>query len=313
MTLPGSTPVPKPLRAPGRAWVTEIWEASFSTGGRNYQIYLYPCTAVRVYFGHARTISERLQAEFSRGTPRCNTFDDGSATVTTCRRDGLLLQVEAGETIGSGPDTAGIDFGVADFRRTPAPFIVLEHYDYYYPFWSAPRDYFTPAVRAELDAKTGSVFGTKMRTADPVGGTHMQDVPGTAQGNWFTGGKYHRTTTDLSPFLSLVHDYVVPAQPLIVAGNSIAGLPMGIYSFDLKTEGIVNRDFDQIASIGKTYCFERFRSGQSEGGLPLGRADGAIMLTLPTAVTMRIEYVPGGTCDAAAAFVFGPNATTFER
>jgi hypothetical protein len=27
-----------------------------------------------------------------------------------------------------------------------------------------------------------------MRTADPVGGTYMQDLAGTAQGNWFLPG-----------------------------------------------------------------------------------------------------------------------------
>lgn len=313
MTLPGSVPVPRPLRAPGRAWVTEIWEASFSTGGRNYQIYLYPCTEVRVYLGHAVSISDRLQAEFSRGTPKCNTFVDGTATVTTCRRDGLSLAVAPGEIIGTGPDTAGIDFGVVDFRRPPAPFVVRDHYDFYYPFWTAPGPYFAPAARAALEAKTGSVFGTKMRTAEPVGGTHMQDVPGTAQGNWFTGGKYHRTTTDLSPFLSLIHDYVVPSQPLIVAGNSIAGLPMGIYSFDVREDGVVNRDYGATGADGKTYCFERFRTGQSEGGMPLRGADGSIMLTLPSPATMLVEYIPGGTCNAAHAFVFGPNATAFER
>lgn len=313
MTLPGSAPVPKPLRSPSRARVAEIWEASFSTGGRNYQLYLYPCTEVRVYLGHAASISPRLQEEFARGEPRCNTFHDGTATVTTCRRDGMSLIVEAGEIIGSGPDTAGIDFGIVDFRRSPAPFIVRDHYDFYYPFWSAPRDYFTAAVRAELDSKTGSIFGTKMRTAEPIGGTHMHDLAGTAQGNWFTGGKYHRTTTDLSAFLSLVHDYVVPSQPLLVAGNSIAGLQRGIYSYDPRTAGQVNRDFDEIVSDGRTYCFESFRSGQSEGGMPLGRAEGAIMLTLPTATTLRIEFLPGAGCAATDAFVFGPNATTFER
>lgn len=42
MTLPGSVAVPKPVRAPGNVTVTEIYEASFSTGGRNYQVFLQP-------------------------------------------------------------------------------------------------------------------------------------------------------------------------------------------------------------------------------------------------------------------------------
>jgi hypothetical protein len=35
MTWPGLTPVPKPVRAPGRVLAVEIWQASFSTEGSN--------------------------------------------------------------------------------------------------------------------------------------------------------------------------------------------------------------------------------------------------------------------------------------
>lgn len=313
MTLPGTAAVPKPLHAPGRVRVAEIWEASFSTGGRNYQIYVYPCSQVRVYFGHVASLSDRLLAEFNREPPKCNSFNDGTATVTTCRREGLSLQLEPGEVLGWGPDTAGIDFGLADFRRIPAAFVVPDHYDAYYPYWAAPVEYFEAEPRAALEAKTGSVFGNRLRTAAPIGGTHMQDVAGTAQGNWFTGGKTHRTTTDLSAFLSLAHDYVVPAQPIMAIGNSIAGVAMGLYSFPLSESGVVNRDFDRIAPDGRTYCFEHFLSGQSAGGLPLTLPGGVIMLALPSATTMKVEYAAGGTCTMVSTFTFGPKATAFER
>jgi len=313
MTLPGQKAVPKPARAPGKIWVAEIWEASFSTGGANYQVFMYPCRDVRVYFGHLNTLSEKLMAAFKAGEAKCNSFADGTATVTTCRREGLTLTLEPGEIWGTGPDTAGIDFGVIDFRRPPAPFINLDHYDSYYPYYASPLDYFTPDVREALARKTGSVFGTRMRTAEPIGGTYMQDVAGTAQGNWFSPGKYYRNTTDLSPSLGLVHDYTDPAQPTLAIGTSIPGMGMGLYAFKPEPAGTINRDFAEVKAGGATYCYENFLTGQSAGGLPLARAAGALLIALPTAITLEIEFLPGASCAQAMAREPSAEAATFER
>lgn len=312
MTLPGATPVPKAFRSPARARVTEIWEASFSTGGANYQVYLYPCAEMRVYVGHLRTLSAKLLAAFRGGTPVCNTFQDASATVTTCRRNGLTITVESGEEIGTGPDTAGIDLGVVDFRRPPAAFVVPAHYDFYYPYWSAPLDYFTPEARAVIAAKTGHVFGSAVRTADPVGGTHMQDLAGTAQGNWFLTGRYHANSTDLTPFLSLVHDYVVPSQPIAAIGTSVAGLSMGLYAFTPASSGSANRDFAMVIPDGRTYCYDAFLGGQSPGGMPLTKPNGLILMSMPTQTTLRVEFVAGSTC-GSGPWTMTPAATEFVR
>ena len=67
-------------------------------------------------------------------------------------------------------------------------------------------------MRSTLASKSGHVFGSQMRTASPIGGTYMQDIPGTAQGNWFLPGRYHSNSSDLSPSLGLASDYVDPAQ-----------------------------------------------------------------------------------------------------
>lgn len=311
MTLPGQKAVAKPVKAPGKVWVAEIWEAAFSTGGANYQVFVYPCREVRVYFGHIATLSEKMIAEFKKGEPKCNSFNDGTATVTTCRREAMTLTLEAGEPFGAGPDSAGVDFGVIDVRRKPAGFIVPEHYDSFYPYYASPLDYFTPEVKKVLEAKTGNVFGTKMRTADPIGGTYMQDVAGTAQGNWFPPGKYHRNTTDLSPMMSLVHDYTDPAQPILSVGTSVQGTKAGLYSFKIEKEGVINRDFNEVKADGKTYCYENFVGGQSAGGVPLNSAQGVFLITLPSAATLKMEFVTGTTCKATPALT--ANAAEFER
>lgn len=125
MTVPGSTAIAVPVRAPGRVWVQEIWEASFSTGGRNYQLYVYPCTDVRVYFGHLVSLSEKLATAMQKVPPPCNSFSGGTAMVTTCRHEQMSVMLESGEPLGTGPDTAGVDFGMLDVRRAPAAFVRL--------------------------------------------------------------------------------------------------------------------------------------------------------------------------------------------
>jgi hypothetical protein len=312
MRLPGDPPVSKPIKAPGTIWVAEIWEATFSTGGANYQLFMYPCRDVRVYFGHIASLSEKLKAALQQSTPTCNSFNDGTATVTTCRHQNLAVALDSGEQFGVGPDTAGIDFGVVDFRRPPAAFIQLEHYDHYYPYYASPLDYFVPELKQALESKTGNVFGTQWRTAAPIGGTYMQDLPDTAQGNWFLPGKYHNNTADLSGFMSLVHDYVDPTQPVMSIGNSIAGIEIGEYAFTAKAEGLINRDFSQVTADGKIYCYDNFLSG-SPTTMPLKRPNGILLLTMPTPTSLKIELRSEKACAAVSDWLITNTATEFVR
>lgn len=315
MTPIGATAVPKPVRAPGSAIVTEIYEAGFSaTGKKNYQVFLHPCREVRAYFGHLATLSDKLAAEFARAAPSCNSFDSGDGGLTTtCRRENLAIALDEGEIFGTGPDTSGVDFGVLDFRRAPAAFIDLSHYDAYYPYYASPLDYFSASVRARIEAKTGSVFGAPWRTTAPIGGGYMQDIPGTAQGNWFLPSQYHANTTDLSRFLGLAHDYVDPSQPVMAAGVSIQGMRLGLYAFQPRSDGVVNRDFGAVVPDGRSYCFESFLADKTVGGLPLGQPDGVLLMALPDALTLKVELVAAASCAAVADHAPGAAATTFVR
>lgn len=314
MTLPGQTAQPKAFRAPARMFVDEILEASFSsTGNRNYQVFAYPCAELRVYFGHLDSLSAALASAFAAAPASCQSNSTGDGQTRTCRRSGLALEVAAGAVLGEGPDTAGIDFGVTDFRLAPAGFVRYEHWGYFYHYSASPLDYFTPSLRQTLAAKTGQVFGARFRTAAPVAGEFMQDLPGTAQGNWFRPGTYHATSTDLTSALSLIHDYVDPAQPLLMIGTSIAGLNSGVYAYASLPRGRTNRDFAAIRVDGRIHCLERFLSGMSPGGLPLGSPSGALLLALPDAFSLRIELLSVPTCPAEAQRSFSARAVLFER
>jgi len=313
MTLPGNEPVAKPVRAPGQSWVAEIWEISVGTGAANYQVFIYPCREVRLYFGHIASLSEKLMAGLSGDQPACSSTVETAATFTRCRHEDLLIPLESGEPFGMGPDTAGVDFGLIDFRRAPAGFIVPEHYDYFYPYYASPLDYFTPEARRVLESKTGSVFGDPLRTTEPIGGTYMHDIPGTAQGNWFFPGVYLRDAPDVSPLLALAHDYVDPSQPLFSIGTSIQGVNAGLYTFRIENQGLVNRDFSEVRADGQTYCYENFSQERPAGGMPVGQLRGILLVSMPSDTTLKIEAVEGGSCAESASWVFSANATTFER
>ena len=90
MTLPGQKPKAQPVLAPGRVWVAEIWEASFSTGGANYQVFVYPCREVRVYLGTSLPLRKNCYPSSSGANPNAIHFLKGRpqsrrAGVMACR------------------------------------------------------------------------------------------------------------------------------------------------------------------------------------------------------------------------------------
>ena len=314
MTRPGQTPQPRSLRAPAAGRVTEIYEASFSrSGARNYQVFMHPCRELRLYFGHLNALAPRLQQAFAAAAPRCNSFDSGDGgTTTTCRREGLELDLLEGEVFGSGPDSAGVDFGALDTRLPPAAFVQPAHYDAYYRYYAAPSNYFQAAPRALLEAKTGSVFGSTLRSLAPLGGSYMQDLPGSAQGNWFPAGRSMANSTDQSAFLSLVHDHVDPSRPMLAVGNGVAGLPLGLYSYEPGAAPQHNPDPSRIRP-GQAACIDSFTT-RSASDVPLSQAPfGALLLALPDALHLQLQWLPGVRCGDVASWSPGTQAARFER
>ena len=149
------------------------------------------------------------------------------------------------------------DLGMVDLRRPPLAFanptryqtpsavppgVPLELVNYV----AASRlqqfcaiDYFTPTVRATLEPMFGSFDGTRRRTAAPVCGEHMQDLPGTAQGNWFadeTSGTYPERNR-----IALVHDNVDPTIPTFSISDEFAWWRAGQPVSSLSAEAAGNR------------------------------------------------------------------------
>ncbi len=310
-SLPGDMPAPATVRSPGHAWLTTVEESTFPAGNKAYTLYFYACRDVRVFFNHIGAVSSRVAAEMSNLQPTCFDVDTGAGSGLVRKCDyAMQLELQGGDDVGQSDMAAGVDFGMVDFRQPPAAFAEPTHYNRDWLYFASPVPLFTPETRAALEPRVGAYDGSLRRTADPIWGTYVQDLPGTAQGNWFVPGKTLTNTTEVSSFVALVHDYVDPSQPVLSNGTSIPGLGMGLYTFPLETTGVVNRDFADVRP-GATYCYERFSQGRTRGASPLTTPAGVVLVAMPDASTLRLEHVAATTCAAAPAL--SAAATTFVR
>lgn len=311
INLPGATPTTgRPVRFPSDAIVTDITSTE-SSEGSGFQIVFAPCRELKSYLFHLGTIAPALKAAFSAATPVCQDFDFGSGgRVRKC--DGkLAFAVKAGDAVGGNDKFAGIDWGLVDYRVT-LPYANPRRYDGDYPHMASPVDYSAPDVRAVLESKLGSFDGSVRRSVPPIAGAVMQDIAGTAQGNWFApGGASFMNTTNFEPFLGLLHDHVDPGTPIVSMGTSVRGMSLGLYTYAPRASGTVNRDLKDVRPDGNTYCFDLLPGGRLRSGLNTSTAAGALLLALPTATTLRAELKLGRTCANAPAL--GPDAFTFER
>ncbi len=317
LALPGEAPPQRPVYAPGDFWLTEVNSTEYvGLNKTGYGITFYPCKEFKSYFGHLSAISEKLLAVSKAGNVKCNPpYQTGNTTVNTCRTE-LVFKVNAGELIGYSGDAAGVDFGAVDYRITPLGFANPAHYMKEMLHYVSPVPYFTPEVRAALESKLASYDGTRPRTAEPRFGEYMQDLPGTAQGNWFIPGvSLAIPFQQPDQFLALVHEYLDAALPVFSVGNSINGLPVGVYGFKPQASGNLSRDFSAVRADGTVYCYDSFLTGKSTGGIGMGSPRGVILLSMPSETTLRIEKrgPEGSRCDASAAYTFSANATLFER
>lgn len=270
----------------------------------------------KAIFGHLSELSPRLLAELSpTAGATCTDYLTGGTPVHSCRRQ-ILLRLDPGELVGYSGDAAGVDFVAMDWRTPPLGFANPAHYTSEMLHYVSPVPYFTPGVRVQLEAKLGSYDGTTPRTTEPRVGLYMQDVPGTAQGNWFIPGvNLSIPFQQPDPFMALVHDYVSGTEPIFSMGTSVRGMAVGVYGFTPRSSGMVNRDFRDVTADDSIYCYENFRAGQTAGKINLARVDGIVLITMPAPSRLKIEKQgrAGDTCDRLAPWAFTENATLFER
>jgi hypothetical protein len=269
------TPGRVPIHAPAFARVIAL---GVDEEAGDYYAYLTPCADVRVYLIHI--------AEFAPRLARLVTEPFGGHRVGPGFFKLVLLDLEAGELIGWADRERGpYDVGFIDKRRPALGFANPSRYSVppeIIPPDMPPElidaltgdrvrqyciiDEYVPAVKTQLESLLGSFDGVTRRATPPLCGTQMQDVPGTAQGNWFTpagGGIPERGR------IALVHDNIDPSLPVFSIGNDLSGWPAGRWRFTPLPTGMVNRDFDDVLPGSRVLL--RWGHERTDGSRP--RAD----------------------------------------
>jgi hypothetical protein len=286
----------------------------------DYYLYLTVCQGLQLYFIHLTELSPRLS--FLTAEP-FGGFDLGPGTFKLTSVD-----VAPNELIGFSNNLYGpYDLGIVDRNRAPNAFANPSRYEIPPELIAAhPEiplelietvgaarlhqfcaiDYFNPSVRATLEPLFGSFDGTRRRTSSPVCGAHMQDLVGTAQGNWFVddaGGLYpeqHR--------IALVHDNVDPSVPVFSLDETVASWSAGYWAYARTPTGFVNRDFSAVIP-GAVYCFDGMTSG--------GTASRSVLVEVfgvggEAANRLRVERTGAVSC-GAGPWTFSAAASVYLR
>ena len=155
-------------------------------------------------------------------------------------------------------------------------------------------------MKAGFEALLGSYSGSVLRTAPPLCGTIDQDVPGTAQGDWYHAGS---PDSPEDPHLALAHDNVVVSSGVFSSGTSIPGLQgLGTLLFSPAHSGRVQREFSEVVADGNEYCYDSFTN----------LVGSILVLKMPDAFSLQIEKQTAASCGAGPWTLSGA-AVSFTR
>jgi len=294
--------------APGSIHVTGISASTYLNAVpvfTDYSVTFYPCSNLRFYYGHVRTLSSPLVAQLSATTPYCSTYSTGGSNIQYCSYYTNFV-MNSGDLIGAIQTNGSLDFGGSDdrtsifyvspARRGPTQLDTI-----------CPIDYFTSSLKATMQAKLGRFDGGYQRVTPPICGTIAADVANTAKGYWYHPGSPDNPE---DPHLSLIDNNVYAPQQTISVGNSLPNGGGQWYIFTTASSGVHPRDFSQVTADGNIYCYDTFFDplGQS---IPLISAP-IYILQMTSSTTLRFEKQTSVGC-GAGPWAFSGNAVTFQR
>ena len=156
----------------------------------------------------------------------------------------------AGTVLGEVGDLQGnFDFGVYGLR-TNLEYANQHQYSGRSLHIVCPLDLYDDETRSELYAKIA-------RTAEPLCGTVMQDVPGALQGNWFLADVANPSGDQQ---LAFVHDNADPSTAVISVGGTF--MTHAKWHFVPQSAGLTDRDFTDVTPDGNLYCYEADQPGR---------------------------------------------------
>ena len=311
------------LYAPSDGWIIQVTRVEYTSGGpsglnTDYHVTFSPCREVALTVMHVDFIPSFLANPAGPAPTQCSAFGEGSSPGseqgTSCQVN-MQVQVKAGQIIGTG--TIG-DFGpLEDTRVALSGFADPAAHELHRGF--CPLNYFSAPIQTAYTALLGENSGAALtpRTTPPVCGTIVQDVPGTAQGDWFALGAPDANGLNN---ITLIHDNIFPSTAAFSIGQSMPAAFQGVSYVYPKTaaDGTrINYDFN-LVNDNRIYCYDTFESfPQASSGLNPNMVGRIVLIQMtPSLTNLSIEVQnPGINCAAvgAANWAFTGAAFLFQR
>jgi hypothetical protein len=317
-----------PLYFPADSTVFEVMEetrTNYATGAYleySAMVSFAPCEGVDIMVGIISELPPELKSLIANDTGDCKETlkekENGGKLASACRHAvnkkvksgdlmGYELNVSESERNNSGgtihPDEVkDIEIWAHNYNITPRTDIDLAWYDFAtLPYSICMFDMYQGALQQSYLDKFGTftvddppVFVP--RTIEPICGSIVQTIAGTAQGDWFYGEKGQ---VDNAGNLSLVHDNYNPAIGAISIGGTLQ-YPTVIH-FAPKYNGTINRDFSEVIADGNIYCYHTEGQVDPKDPKKIIKATDKILLQLNDDHHLTIELQPG-TCGTGEAF-----------
>jgi hypothetical protein len=296
--------------SPGDVQLTRVAYIEYREKGvvvdKDYSLYFKPCREVEGAFYHINSLSPTLRAEIE------SEFEldrEGTAGQHSQKRFEVKTDIvlRAGDLIGKAGGTfraQAFDFKLVDNRTVPAEYVNVGRWSKAQKHVVCPLDYYGEHFKKRFVQLLGD--GTKQRSDPPVCGRIDQDVKGTVQGVWFA--EETEETYPEDRHLSLVHDGIEPDKPVFSVGTSMekSGLAAGLYFFDVRSTGVINRDFSEVGEVGRIYCYHGLKNKWGD------KVAKVIMVELAENNTLRMEARSGLSC-VGIDWAFSDRMTVFER
>jgi hypothetical protein len=333
--------------APANAEITAIERRTFRDAEgkavrESWTVHFAVCASVRLVYDDLDDIDRAVLAR--AGGPAAMSEIGGPDHLAAATR----VRVKKGDSLGKAD---GFDVLLEDRRANPAPLDRPERYvTNAYAVASAisapekvlaaiasdasrircPLDYLPEAVAKEWKGKLGDAWGMRSARGDNACRSALTDIPGAAQGAWFTDAS-HNGRTDKVSAIALAPDAIDPERLILALHGRVKSLgpdmvalapPLDeerlaaardFLTFE-KGDGRINPPFDQVKA-GDLVCYEKLRANfvgpRINAVILLGMAATAETAGPPL---MRIEAREVDSCiDLEEPWAFTGAETTFYR
>jgi hypothetical protein len=295
------------IYAPGDIWLTKLHTSQITsadgTTSSDYGIQFTACRGVVMEFGHVTELSPDLEQLMKGVKGECREGKKPAGERNVQCEYYMNQKVRAGDVVGyvSGAMRPRGNV-IMDFYswNTNAPSLAFANPRRYgdttlHAF--CPLDMYAGDLKESLYQKLGGLEWR--RTIEPVCGEIMQDVKGTALGNWFGVPDTQRDYGTNA--IALVHENGDPSIAVISVGGGF--YDSGKLSFSPRSNGQTNRDFREITADGNIYCFQsELQSGSWD--IP-----GKVLVQLIDDDHLKIEHKESN-CTGSETF---SNPYTYQR